>query len=150
MNQSEGPSSSAKGGRDSPFKILSEPSNLAIDPVCGMKVDPAKAQASAVHDGVTYYFCCPSCLRKFQAEPRRYLAVPAPSTAPPSSPASAYSCPMHPEVRVDHQAACPQCGMALEPTEMLPPATKTEYFCPMHPEVVRDNPGNCPKCGMAL
>lgn len=26
-----------------------------------------------------------------------------------------YTCPMHPDVRQDHQGSCPKCGMALEP-----------------------------------
>jgi P-type Cu+ transporter len=26
-----------------------------------------------------------------------------------------YTCPMHPEIRLDHPGACPICGMALEP-----------------------------------
>lgn len=30
---------------------------------------------------------------------------------------SAYTCPMHPEVRSDRPGACPKCGMALEPVE---------------------------------
>jgi P-type Cu+ transporter len=61
-----------------------------------------------------------------------------------------YVCPMCPEVRVKGPAACPSCGMALEPEEPVAPSTRTEYTCPMHPEVVQDNPGTCPKCGMAL
>jgi Cu+-exporting ATPase len=61
-----------------------------------------------------------------------------------------YVCPMCPEVRVKGPAACPSCGMALEPEEPVAPATRTEYTCPMHPEVVKDHPGACPKCGMAL
>ena len=44
------------------------------DPVCHMKVDPAKARAQAEHHGKIYYFCCPGCAQKFQAEPERYLA----------------------------------------------------------------------------
>lgn len=43
------------------------------DPVCGMQVTPEKAAASAVHDGKTYYFCCPACLEKFRANPAPYL-----------------------------------------------------------------------------
>jgi P-type Cu+ transporter len=61
-----------------------------------------------------------------------------------------YVCPMCPEVRVKGPAACPSCGMALEPEEPVAPSTRTEYTCPMHPEVVQDHPGACPKCGMAL
>ena len=64
--------------------------------------------------------------------------------------AAIHVCPMCPEVRNVGPAACPSCGMALEPEEITAPATKTEYTCPMHPEVVRDAPGACPSCGMAL
>ena len=42
-----------------------------IDPVCGMKVDPATAKAS-VYAGRTYYFCSPACRDKFEAEPAKY------------------------------------------------------------------------------
>jgi len=50
-------------------------SSSAIDPVCGMTVDPATARGgSAEHEGKTYYFCCSSCREKFQADPKRYLA----------------------------------------------------------------------------
>ena len=88
----------------------------AIDPVCGMEVDPAKARASYAHDGQTHYFCCPSCLDKFRADPQRYIGARAevkPSPAP--SHGAGYTCPMHPEVRNAGPGACPICGMALEP-----------------------------------
>ena len=65
--------------------------------------------------------------------------------------AGVYTCPMHPEVRLDAPDACPSCGMALEPLIAAPPVPGAlEYTCPMHPEVVQDHPGDCPKCGMAL
>jgi Cu+-exporting ATPase len=64
--------------------------------------------------------------------------------------APTYVCPMCPEVRSEVPAACPSCGMALEPEFVTAPARKIEYVCPMHPEVVSDHPGTCPKCGMAL
>jgi P-type Cu+ transporter len=63
--------------------------------------------------------------------------------------ASAYVCPMCPEVRSAMPAACPRCGMALEP-EMPIASARVEYTCPMHPEIVRPGPGTCPICGMAL
>jgi YHS domain-containing protein len=50
---------------------LTEPS--AIDPVCGMSVDPATAEHIADHDGVQYYFCGPGCRTAFTAGPDRYL-----------------------------------------------------------------------------
>jgi YHS domain-containing protein len=46
---------------------------MAIDPVCGMEVDPARASRTAVHAGVTYSFCAPGCKRLFEADPARYL-----------------------------------------------------------------------------
>jgi Cu+-exporting ATPase len=130
------------------FPILTPPP-AAVDPVCGMTVDPATARASSTHGGKTYYFCCPSCKQRFDAGPERYLAgTPQP---PPTEvgPVALYTCPMHPEVRQDHPGACPKCGMALEPAGGLP-GSRVEYSCPMHPEVVQDHPGSCPKCGMAL
>jgi Cu+-exporting ATPase len=63
---------------------------------------------------------------------------------------NAYVCPMDPEVREDYPGACPKCGMALEPSLPLAPATQVEYICPMHPQIVRPGPGSCPICGMAL
>lgn len=44
----------------------------AIDPVCGMKVDPAHAAATREHDGQTFYFCAEGCARAFDADPHRY------------------------------------------------------------------------------
>ena len=46
---------------------------VAIDPVCGMKVDVATAKHVTEHAGHTYYFCNPKCLAKFTAGPQRYL-----------------------------------------------------------------------------
>ncbi len=66
--------------------------------------------------------------------------------------AAVYVCPMCPGVESDRPAACPKCGMALEPNPAAAgrQRRKVRYTCPMHPEVVRDEPGECPKCGMAL
>ena len=77
---------------------------MAIDPICGMTVDE-RTGIRAQKDGETYYFCCESCRRKFLGE--------APSQ--PTGPVTGYICPMCPEVHSDHPAACPSCGMALEP-----------------------------------
>jgi len=83
-------------------------SGLAIDPVCGMQVDPQKAKARSEVAGKTYYFCCEGCKKKFEAN--------APPVA--TSDAAEYTCPMHPEVRQKGPGACPKCGMALEPLEV--------------------------------
>src|ERR1700747_2361802 len=60
----------------------------ATDPVCGMKVDPATARHSHVHNGVTYYFCSDGGRAKFAAAPAKYLAG-APANAPAAGAAQA-------------------------------------------------------------
>ena len=87
------------------------------DPVCGMDVEPARAEGgSAEHRGTTYWFCNPVCREKFVADPARYLEPrPADRAAPD---ARTYTCPMHPEVRQVGPGSCPKCGMALEPLEV--------------------------------
>lgn len=85
----------------------------AIDPVCGMTVDPSTAVR---HDykGTAYYFCCDGCRSRFRADPERYLAsrTPDPNLAVAGA---TYTCPMHPEVIQVGHGSCPKCGMALEP-----------------------------------
>jgi len=84
---------------------------LPIDPVCGMEVDPA-TDLRTDHKGQTYYFCHPSCLERFTADPESFLN---PSEPEPVIPGAIYTCPMHPEVRQVGPGTCPKCGMALEP-----------------------------------
>ena len=145
----------------------------AIDPVCGMKVNPATAKHQAEHDGNPYYFCSAGCATKFKADPKKYMNkssgfVPLgvstkpmhnhdenghthghPASTKRSTTGTAYVCPMCPEVREEKLGACPSCGMALEP-EIPVASARVEYTCPMHPEIVRTGPGSCPICGMAL
>jgi P-type Cu+ transporter len=91
----------------------------AIDPVCGMTVQPATAAGSYEYQGKTYYFCATSCLTKFRADPVHYLTPPeqrAPRGMPiPSGGVVEYICPMDPEVLETQPGACRICGMALEP-----------------------------------
>lgn len=46
----------------------------ALDPVCGMAVEIRGPHHSLVHEGQTYYFCCPHCRAHFARDPARYLA----------------------------------------------------------------------------
>jgi P-type Cu+ transporter len=50
-------------------------SSLAIDPVCGMRVDPTTAAPTREHAGTTYYFCSAWCARKFDADADAYIAA---------------------------------------------------------------------------
>jgi Cu+-exporting ATPase len=87
-----------------------------IDPVCGMKVDPAAAKHRFSHRGQDYFFCGARCRERFEAEPEKFLPG---RLAAPAAPAGAvYTCPMHPEVRQIGTGSCPICGMALEPEQV--------------------------------
>lgn len=95
-------------------------------PKCGMALVPRPADEPAFEPGAA--------------------GPPAPGEAAPT----AYTCPMHPEVRSDTPGACPKCGMSLVPVPAERAAPSSGYTCPMHPEVWSPTPGTCPKCGMAL
>ena len=86
---------------------------LALDPVCGMKVDPAKTPHHAEYKRRAFHFCGAGCRTRFVADPERYLAPAAkPTEAPPGA---IRTCPMHPQIRQVGPGSCPICGMALEP-----------------------------------
>ncbi|WP_417232273.1 heavy metal translocating P-type ATPase [Brevundimonas sp.] len=88
-------------------------SAMAVDPVCGMSVDPATTAHRAAHDDADYFFCSAGCRTKFIADPDRYLGErPVPEAAIPGA---IYTCPMHPQIRQEGPGSCPICGMALEP-----------------------------------
>src|SRR5262249_17160782 len=90
------------------------PADKAIDPVCGMTVDPHTTPHRHTHAGHPYYFCGAGCRTKFAADPRKYLGE-APRDEAPVPEGPIYTCPMHPEIRQVGPGACPICGMALEP-----------------------------------
>ncbi|MBN2690262.1 MAG: heavy metal translocating P-type ATPase [Burkholderiaceae bacterium] len=99
---------------------------MAIDPICGMKVNEASA-LYAERDGKTVYFCSESCRQKFLSS----------------------------ATQAEREAIiCRDCESSASAKRLAPkayaPAQKTTYTCPMHPEVEQDKPGICPKCGMAL
>src|SRR5713226_5706526 len=148
------------------------------DPVCGMKVDPATARHSYVHDGVTYYFCIDGCRAKFAVAPAMYLAG-ATANAPAAGAAQAEVRPAagrtDPDRRHDDAGIAAVAARAAEQAAPLPHAEHAghhghamhaasaathraaagavaagSYTCPMDPEVRADAPGACPKCGMAL
>ena len=87
-----------------------------LDPVCGMKVDPAITAHHATHDGVHFHFCSAGCLAKFTADPTKYLFNSSRSE-PVAAPGVMWTCPMHPEIRQQSPGTCPICGMAFEPEE---------------------------------
>jgi Cu+-exporting ATPase len=92
----------------------------AVDPVCGMKVNPATSRHRHDHAGTAYHFCSNGCREKFATDPAKYLS---PEPAEPAQSDAIYTCPMHPEIRHVGPGSCPICGMALEP---LAPSAEPE------------------------
>ena len=88
----------------------------AIDPVCGMKVDPASAKHRSSYRDQDYFFCGARCRERFEAGPEKFL--PGRPAAPAAPAGAVYTCPMHPEVRQVGPGSCPICGMALEPEQV--------------------------------
>ena len=48
----------------------------AIDPVCGMTVDPERAEYRSFQKGDTYYFCSAGCKETFDSDPGKYIGRP--------------------------------------------------------------------------
>lgn len=121
----------------SAFKILGHDTPLssqAVDPVCGMTVQPASAKAKVDYRGSTYYFCCAGCASKFQADPEKYLGHVAGSQSVPAmhgiSTTAATPAPVPP-------AKDPVCGMTVDPVHAagsVEHADKTYFFCSQHCE----------------
>lgn len=100
---------------------------MTKDPVCGMAIDASTAAGRKEYKGQAYYFCSPSCLKKFEQNPESYIS----------------------DEKHDHGH-----GVKEKPLVEVSPSNKsqkkTTFTCPMHPEIIRDAPGSCPICGMAL
>jgi P-type Cu+ transporter len=112
-------------------RAASQDAEIAIDPVCGMKVKRATARHRFNYQGNEYLFCSARCRERFAADPQSFLnkakqaeskrgaATAAAANKQDVGPADAiYTCPMHPEVRQVGPGSCPICGMALEPEQV--------------------------------
>jgi Cu+-exporting ATPase len=119
------------------------PGQTALDPVCGMQVDPLRTSHKASHAGETYYFCCAGCKTKFEAAPANYLASAAAQSGCGCATASTSSdgtkdgiAPVsheHHAVSADATAVKdPVCGMTVDPHTAKHRADHdghTYYFC---------------------
>ena len=113
------------------------PKGSHVDPVCGMTV-PDDSPRRFAFEGETYFFCSDHCLKKFSADPAKYVPAKldprlrgddgarhvSPAQAGAQSSEAIYTCPMHPEIRQKGPGTCPKCGMALEPE--MPSAEEAE------------------------
>ena len=80
----------------------------AMDPVCGMSVDPSAGKPSCEYKGTTYHFCCSGCMDRFKAEPEKYLA---PDYMPMGMPMKM----KHGGKKAAAEAKDPVCGMTVKP-----------------------------------
>ncbi len=91
---------------------------MAIDPICGMTVEPATAAGSFDYDGETYYFCGTHCLDRFRAAPNQYVKKPSaaganvPTTGRRPLPMMQ---PMPAQEPVAGGERDPVCGMTVQP-----------------------------------
>ena len=63
-----------------------------------------------------------------------------------------YTCPMHPDIKMDKAGKCPKCGMelSLSKKEEMKIAVTKNYTCPVHADVTSASSGKCPQCGKKL
>jgi len=103
---------------------------MAIDPVCGMKVDEKSATATVVHAGQTWYFCSTRCQHEFEANPSRYAKSDETVKAELHSHAHAMTAEKAPRAAKD-MAKDPICGMVVEKAKALTSERggRTYYFC---------------------
>src|SRR3546814_19281087 len=87
----------------------------AIDPVCGMAVDPATNPHHAPQDGTDYHFCSAGCRTKFRADPQRYLHPEQADPPPPPPPGHRHPSPTHPETVTEGPRTQQQAGQGQEP-----------------------------------
>src|SRR4029079_16878558 len=87
----------------------------AIDPVCGMTVDPGKTPHRHSHRGREFFFCSGGCRTKFAADPGKYLDKKARGPAAPMPEGTVFTCPMHPEIRQEEPGSCPIRGSVTAP-----------------------------------
>lgn len=101
---------------------------MAIDPICGMTVEPEKAAGRYDYNGTTYYFCAVSCLERFRADPERALSKKPLDLI--TMPTSRKPLPMMQSVRQDE--IDPVCGMTVDPATAAGRYDyegRTYYFC---------------------
>jgi Cu+-exporting ATPase len=102
---------------------------VAIDPICGMTVDPATAAGQYEYNGSIYYFCALSCLEKFTSDPESALRRQAPGLI---TLANRQALPMMPRSSSEGGQIDPVCGMRVQPEGAAGSYAhegKTYYFC---------------------
>lgn len=139
------------------------------DPVCGMKVDPATASWTHVHEGRATGFCGVRCKERFIADPSLYTGKIDPVCHTQVDRMRPGETLVHAGTR--YWFCAEKCRQAFEEnperfggarrndeadSSMNPDPVadsmndKIAYVCPCHPDVRSEEPSICPECGMAL
>src|SRR5487761_2551626 len=87
-------------------------SGYAIDPVCGMSVDPAHAAAQRQYEGQDVWFCNVGCAERFDEDPARFTS---PDAVPEGMPAEAKVVTLSAEAAPRTTVIDPVCGMSVDP-----------------------------------
>ena len=98
---------------------------MAIDPICGMKVEPARAAGEHEHNGQIYYFCSQHCLAKFKENPAQYMKTAASSQVADAEQRSGQK----------RFVTDPVCDMTVDPSSAAGKQEykgKIYYFCSHH------------------
>ncbi|HEX6175357.1 MAG TPA: heavy metal translocating P-type ATPase, partial [Candidatus Binatia bacterium] len=98
---------------------------MAIDPICGMKVEPARAAGEHEHNGQIYYFCSQHCLAKFKENPAQYVKTAASSQVADAEQGSGQR----------RSVKDPVCDMTVDPSSAAGKQEykgKIYYFCSHH------------------
>src|SRR3954454_23430113 len=85
---------------------------VAVDPVCGMRVNRDTAKHHLAYHGHYYYFCGQRCGERFEPDRENYLQQKKPE--PAAAAGTIYTCPMHPEVRQGRVRPLPILLVAVE------------------------------------
>ncbi len=104
---------------------------MAIDPICGMTVDPATAAGSHDHQGQRYYFCGLFCLERFKANPEQAIQPLPVSSAKPTTRRPLPMMQLAPAV-TGPASIDPVCGMTVQPATAAGSYEyqgKTYHFC---------------------
>jgi Cu+-exporting ATPase len=122
---------------------------MAIDPVCGMNVQPSTAVGRYVYDGRTYLFCSERCLGTFRQSPAEYVdgrrdAVRAKAAEAAAVPrAGAMGMAEAPTRKAGKDLAKdPICGMVVDKATALHTerAGRTYYFCSVNCQRTFESP----------
>lgn len=144
---------------------MTDETDSAIDPVCGMSVVRASAQHRHVHEGHEFLFCAAGCKTRFANAPGDYLGTTTDLVCGMSvdKPSCRHRARLGERRFWFCSAECKQTFVAapgrfttLEPGDVPAPkpaaaaAAPKPWYCPMDPEVESDVPTDCHICGMAL